>query len=85
MIGRPFVTSPGVPADRVAMLRQAFAGMLKDPAFLADAKKAGIDISPVAGEKVQKIVVDFINTPAAVIAKAKAAMQPRDITERKKR
>jgi len=48
-------------------------------------KKAGIDISPVAGEKVQKIVADFINTPTAVIAKAKAAMQPRDVTERKKR
>jgi len=85
VIGRPFVTSPGVPGDRVALLRQAFDKMLKDPAFLADSKKAGIDISPVAGEKVQKIVADFINTPTAVIAKAKAAMQPRDVTERKKR
>jgi tripartite-type tricarboxylate transporter receptor subunit TctC len=85
VIGRPFVTSPRVPADRVALLRQAFDKMLKDPTFLADSKKAGIDISPVAGEKVQKIVADFINTPTAVIAKAKAAMQPRDVTERKKR
>ena len=84
MIGRPFVTSPGVPAERVALLRQAFDRMLKDPAFLEDAKKAGIDISPVAGAAIQKIVTDFMNTPANIVAKAKAAMQPEDTTERKK-
>ncbi len=84
VIGRPFVTSPGVPAERVAMLRQAFDRMLKDPAFRDDAKKAGIDISPVAGTAIQTIVTDFMNTPANIVVKAKAAMEPRDTTERKK-
>ena len=50
VIGRPFVTSPGVPAERVALLRKAFDSLMKDPAFRDDAKKAGIDISPVAGD-----------------------------------
>jgi tripartite-type tricarboxylate transporter receptor subunit TctC len=84
VIGRPFVTSPGVPAERVAMLRQAFDRMLKDSAFRDDAKKAGIDISPVAGTAIQTIVTDFMNTPANIVVKAKAAMEPRDTTERKK-
>ena len=84
VIGRPFVTSPGVPAERVALLRQAFDRMLKDPAFRDDCKKAGIDISPVAGVEIQKIVTDFIATPADIVTKAKAAMEPRDTTERKK-
>ncbi len=84
VIGRPFVTSPGVPAERVAILRQAFDRMLKDPAFLADCKKAGIDIGPVGGVAIQKIVADFMNTPAEIVVKAKAAMQPKGTTERKK-
>jgi tripartite-type tricarboxylate transporter receptor subunit TctC len=84
VIGRPFVTSPGAPPERVAVLRQAFDRLLKDPAFLDDARKASIDISPVGGVAIQKIVTDFMNTPATIVVKAKAAMEPRDTTERKK-
>jgi tripartite-type tricarboxylate transporter receptor subunit TctC len=84
VIGRPFVTAPGVPAERVALLRKAFDSLLKDPAFLADTKKAGIDISPVGGARIQKLVADFMNTPADIIGKAKAAMEPKNATERKK-
>jgi tripartite-type tricarboxylate transporter receptor subunit TctC len=84
VIGRPFVTSPGVPAERVSILRKAFDEMLKDPSYLEDSSKAGIDISPVGGARIQKIVADFMNTPADVVAKAKLAMEPKDITERAK-
>ena len=84
VIGRPFVTSPGTPPDRVAMLRRAFDSLLKDPAFLDGSKKAGIDISPVEGLRIQKIVADFMNTPLDIVTKAKAAMEPRNATERKK-
>jgi tripartite-type tricarboxylate transporter receptor subunit TctC len=84
VIGRPFVTSPGVPAERVAILRKAFDEMLKDPAFLEDSTKSGIDISPVDGVRIQKIVADFMNTPAGIVTKAKLAMEPKDITERTK-
>jgi tripartite-type tricarboxylate transporter receptor subunit TctC len=84
VIGRPFVTSPGVPAERVALLRRAFDSLVKDRAFLDDMKKVGLDVGPVAGERIQKVVADFMTTPADIVAKAKAAMEPRNTTERRK-
>ena len=53
-IGRAFAAAPATPADRVAMLRDAFAKALKDPELIAEAKKAKIDISLISHEKVQK-------------------------------
>jgi tripartite-type tricarboxylate transporter receptor subunit TctC len=84
VIGRPFVTSPGVPAERVAILRQAFDRMLKDKAFLEEARKANVDIQPVGGVAIQKIVAEFMSTPADIVAQAKAAMDTKDATPRKK-
>jgi tripartite-type tricarboxylate transporter receptor subunit TctC len=81
VIGRPFVTSPGVPAERVALLRKAFADMMKDPAFLKDAATAGLDVTAVDGVRIQKIVADLVATPADVVAKAKLAMEPKDVVE----
>lgn len=62
-MGRPFVAPPGVPADRVAALRDAFDRTLKDPQFLADAEKAKLELGPVTGEDVQRIVADIFKTP----------------------
>jgi len=84
VIGRPFVTSPGVPAERVALLRKAFDEMLKDPAYLKDAAAAGLDVGPVSGEKIQDVVAELVHTPDNIVAKAKLAMEPKDITERPK-
>jgi tripartite-type tricarboxylate transporter receptor subunit TctC len=84
VIGRPFVTSPGVPAERVALLRKAFDEMMTDPAYLEDSKKAGLDVTPVAGAKVQAIVADLVHTPADIVAKAKLAMEPSNTVERPK-
>jgi tripartite-type tricarboxylate transporter receptor subunit TctC len=55
-IGRSFVVPPAVPAERVAALRAAFDRMGKDPAFIAEAVKAGIDLSPATGAQVQEAV-----------------------------
>jgi len=55
-IARPYVFPPGTPKDRVAMLRKALADTYKDPEFLADAKKARLDMSPLSGEELEKIV-----------------------------
>ena len=55
-IGRPFVTAPGVPADRVAALRQAFDDTMKDPEFLADAEKVHIEINPIAWQEMSDLV-----------------------------
>jgi tripartite-type tricarboxylate transporter receptor subunit TctC len=62
-IGRPIFTSPGVPADRVKALRDAFNQMVKDPGFLSDAKKEHFDIDPLTGEEMQSVVEDIIATP----------------------
>jgi tripartite-type tricarboxylate transporter receptor subunit TctC len=84
VIGRPFVTSPGVPTERVALLRKAFDEMMTDPAYLEDSKKAALDVTPVAGAKVQAIVADLVHTPADIVAKAKLAMEPSNTVERPK-
>ena len=78
VIGRPFLAPPGIPAERLAMLRKALDETVRDPAFLAEAQTAGLDVNPVGGPEIQKVVEDLVHTPDAIIAKAKAAMQAKD-------
>jgi tripartite-type tricarboxylate transporter receptor subunit TctC len=73
-INRAYVTTPGTPAERVAALRRAFEATMKDPAFLAEAAKSNIDISPSSGEDAQKFSDLIANTPSAVVARAKAIL-----------
>lgn len=73
-VGRPFLTAPGVPQDRVKLLRDSFSATMKDPDFLAEAKAAGVDVGPVAGKKLQEIVEDIVATPPDIVARARAAM-----------
>jgi tripartite-type tricarboxylate transporter receptor subunit TctC len=82
VIGRPFVTSPGVPAERVTLLRRAFDAMMRDPAYVEDSRKASLDVSPTDGATIQSIVADLVGTPDDIVAKAKLAMEPKDLTER---
>jgi tripartite-type tricarboxylate transporter receptor subunit TctC len=84
VIGRPFVTSPGVPAERVALLRKAFDEMMKDPAYLDDSSKAALDVTPVAGARIQTMVADLVHTPADIVTRAKLAMEPKNVVERPK-
>lgn len=65
-IGRPFFAPPKVPQERVKALRAAFDAMVKDKAFLEDAKKLNLDIDPVSGDELQKIVSDIIDAPENV-------------------
>ncbi|MDB5509487.1 MAG: Tripartite-type tricarboxylate transporter, receptor component TctC [Hyphomicrobiales bacterium] len=65
-IGRPIFTTPGVPEDRVKALRAAFDAMVKDPAFLEAAKKENLDIDPVSGEELQRIVGEIVDTPKPI-------------------
>ena len=79
---RAIIAPPEVPTERVALLRRAFDSTMKDPAFLEDTKKQGIDINPLSGEEVQKIVDRTLNTPSATIAHLKQAILPRDATDK---
>ncbi len=65
-IGRPIFTTPGVPAERVDALRAAFDATMKDPAFLDDASKAQLEIDPVTGEELQRIVSEIVATPQPI-------------------
>jgi tripartite-type tricarboxylate transporter receptor subunit TctC len=71
----PFVAPPGVPNDRLDELRQAFTETMKDPEFLAEADKAGLEIAPVSGADIQKLVREIYDTPAALARKAAALLQ----------
>jgi len=65
---RPIVGTPGIPADRVKILRTAYSDTLRDPEFLAEAKKRGWDIKPVSGEELEVIAKDVIDQPPDVVA-----------------
>jgi tripartite-type tricarboxylate transporter receptor subunit TctC len=71
-IGWNVVAPPGVPQDRVALLRTAFDATMKDPDFLADARKQGLEIVPGTGAEVEQIVVDTLATPAAAVSRLEA-------------
>lgn len=72
-IGRAFLTTQEVPADRVALLRKAFDDMFKDPQFLADAKAQRIDLQLLGGAAVQDIVMGMSRFPPGLIEKARQA------------
>jgi tripartite-type tricarboxylate transporter receptor subunit TctC len=71
LLGRPLAGPPGVPAARLAILRQAFQDTMRDPEFLVEAQKANLDIDPATHEQVEQLLAQFANSPKAVIERAK--------------
>ncbi len=82
-LGKIFITTPGVPADRLAALRKGFEEMLRDPAFIEDARKVEMLIRPLAWEKAKAMADEIVSMSPDMIAKAKAAMEIRLGDERK--
>ena len=74
-LGRPFMASAAVPADRVRILRAAFAATMKDPQFIADATKLRLPISPVIGEAAVKVVEDIYAIPQDIVAAARQVIR----------
>jgi tripartite-type tricarboxylate transporter receptor subunit TctC len=70
VMGRPFLAPPNLPPERVETLRKAFMDTMTDPAFLADADKSQLEVNPVSGEEVQKVIADAYRTPPEVAKKA---------------
>jgi tripartite-type tricarboxylate transporter receptor subunit TctC len=73
-LGRPFAVSPNVPKERLAALRTAFLATMKDPDFLADAKKFNLDIDVATADEVSRLLAEFASYPSPILAKAKAAI-----------
>lgn len=67
---RPLLAPPGLPAERVEMLRDAFDQTMKDPEFLADAAKSKLDIRPLSGSKIQALVEGLVKLPQEDINRA---------------
>ncbi len=72
--GRPIVTGPGVPPDRVRVLRRAFDQSLKDPELLAEAQKQRMDVDPESGENLAKLAKQILEQPPEVIARVKKVL-----------
>jgi len=70
--GRPLMAPPDVPADRITLLRRAFDATMKDPKFLEDAARTGLEVRPETGEEVQRLVAEVYKLPPDIIVKAKA-------------
>jgi tripartite-type tricarboxylate transporter receptor subunit TctC len=71
-LGRLFMVSGRVPADRLALLRKAFDATMTDPDFLADAQKVRLTVTPMSGEAVAQDVDTLYATPAELVASAKS-------------
>jgi tripartite-type tricarboxylate transporter receptor subunit TctC len=69
--GHPMIAPPGLPAERVKLLREAYANTLKDPALIADIKKQQYDFDPVAGDELQALAKTVVNQPPQVIERLK--------------
>lgn len=76
VFGRPYFLPAGTPPDRVNIMRNAFDATMKDPAFLEDAKKARLDIEPLGGAKIQRMIEDLYAKPANLVDRAKWAVKP---------
>jgi tripartite-type tricarboxylate transporter receptor subunit TctC len=74
-LGRPFAAPPGVPAERIAALRAAFAATARDPDLLAEAANAGMELEPLGGEAIQLLVANVLRTPRTIAERAKDYLQ----------
>jgi tripartite-type tricarboxylate transporter receptor subunit TctC len=70
-MGRPYFVAEGVPADRVALLRRAFDETMRDPAFLADAKTTRLEVSPLDGDTVQKLIARLYAEPDDLVVRTR--------------
>ena len=73
-VGRPFVAPPGVPADRINALQQAFDATLRDPAFLGDAKRQELNVVPITGQQISDMIAQAYRTPPQIVQRTMQAM-----------
>lgn len=73
---RSFIAPPETPPEQLNILRSAFDATMKDPQFLADAKKVRIDVAPLSGVKVQEVVAGLYAAPKEIVELARQAISP---------
>ena len=75
VMGRPFVAPPNVPPERIEALRKAFIETMKDRDLLAEAEKTSLEVNPVPGEEIQRIVLDAYQTPPEIVKRTGALLK----------
>ena len=74
-LSRPYFVAPGVPADRVEALRDAFMATMRDPEFLDEAERLLGPVDPTSGTEMQKIISGIYALPPEVVAEAREAVK----------
>jgi hypothetical protein len=74
ILARPYIAPPGVPAERVAALRDAFMVTMRDPEFLAETDRMALTIAPTSGADMQRIVRENYELPDTIIQKVRKAL-----------
>jgi tripartite-type tricarboxylate transporter receptor subunit TctC len=75
-VGRPLATTPATPPERLAALRAAFDATVKDPEFIADAERQRLDIRPMPGDTLDKLIRELISAPQDVKDRVKLLIEP---------
>lgn len=73
-LGRPLITPPNMPADRLQLLRDAYAKMISDPEFLADAKKRDWEVEYISGQDLEAMAKKAVTQPPDTIQRLKAIL-----------
>ena len=73
-VGTAFFTTPGAPADRVHALRRAFDATMKDAAYLEEAKSQKMDVDPMTGEEMEKLLKTIYASPPELVQRLKTAI-----------
>ena len=82
-VGRPILTAPSVPDDRVKALRQAFDDTMRDPQFIAAAEQANMVMNPMGGDELQQVVGKIVSPSAKILAMVKDAIAIKDVRKGK--
>lgn len=75
-MGRPYMGPPHVPKDRLDAIRRAFDKTMKDEAYLAEAKSQKMDVDPMTGEEMEKLIASFYASPPDLVQRLKVALEP---------
>ena len=74
-VARPYVLPPGTPKDRVLLLSRALQQTMKDPEFMAEAKKSNLNVDPLTGEELEQNIREIFNLEPPLVAKLKEILQ----------
>jgi hypothetical protein len=74
ILARPYIAPPGVPAERVRALREAFMATMRDPAFVDETSRLALTIDPTSGAEMQQIVRENYGLPESIILKVRKAL-----------